>query len=75
MVDKVNFLIPTHRKLSEEEVNSILEQYELNDKIKLPKIKVKDPAIVELGAELGDVVEITRKSFAGESKYYRMVVE
>jgi DNA-directed RNA polymerase subunit H (RpoH/RPB5) len=75
MVDKANFLIPPHRKLSAEEINSILEQYELNDKLKLPKIKIKDPALVELGPELGDVIEITRTSFAGKSKYYRMVVD
>ena len=42
---------------------------------KLPKIKVKDPALADLGLQVGDVVEITRVSFAGKSKYYRLVVE
>ena len=75
MANKNNILVPVHRKLDEAEINSILEVYSLNDKLKLPKIKVKDPALVDLSAVVGDVIEITRKSFAGVSKYYRVVIE
>ena len=70
-----NFLIPVHRKLAEEEVNSLLKKYNLISKLKLPKIKANDNAIAELGAQIGDVIEITRNSFAGESKYYRVVTD
>ncbi len=70
-----NFLVPKHRKLSKEEENSVLKKYGINSVSKLPKIKVKDSALAELGAEIDDVIEITRKSFAGESKYFRVVVE
>ena len=70
-----NFLIPIHRKLTEEETSSILEKYNLISKLKLPKIKAGDNAIAELEAQIGDVIEITRNSFAGESKYFRVVVE
>ena len=53
-----NFLIPVHRKLAEEEVNSLLKKYNLISKLKLPKIKANDNAIAELGAQIGDVIEI-----------------
>ena len=42
----------------------------------LPLIFVNDPAIVGLGVKPGDMIRITRKSAtAGESFYYRYVVE
>ncbi|HIO32036.1 MAG TPA: DNA-directed RNA polymerase subunit H, partial [Candidatus Nitrosopelagicus sp.] len=42
----------------------------------LPLIFVTDPAIVGLGVKPGDMIKITRKSAtAGESLYYRYVVE
>jgi DNA-directed RNA polymerase subunit H (RpoH/RPB5) len=74
-MEKQNFLIPNHRKLSSVETNVILEAYSLDDVSKLPRIKIKDPALSSLDAQIGDVVEIVRKSFAGENKYYRVVVE
>ncbi len=74
-MEKQNFLIPNHRKLSSEEIKAILNQYFLDDVSKLPRIKIKDPALVSLDASIGDVIEIVRKSFAGENKYYMVVVE
>jgi len=74
MVTIKNILVPVHRKLDEKEANSILEKYSLSDKLKLPKIKIKDSALVDLSVEVGDVIEITRHSFAGVSKYYRVVI-
>ena len=42
----------------------------------LPLIFVNDPAILGLGVKPGDMIKITRKSpTAGESLYYRYVVE
>jgi DNA-directed RNA polymerase subunit H len=39
-------------------------------------IFVNDPAIIGLGVKPGDMIKITRKSAtAGESIYYRYVVE
>lgn len=61
--------------ISDEDLNKVLKEYSLSSKSKLPKIKVKDSALAELGAKSGDVVEITRQSFAGKSKYYRLVVD
>ena len=70
-----NILIPVHRKLDEKEVKMILEKYSLDNMLKLPKIKLKDPALIDLSVQMGDVIEITRHSFAGVSKYYRVVIE
>jgi DNA-directed RNA polymerase subunit H len=42
----------------------------------LPYIMISDKAIEDLDARPGDVIKITRKSpTAGESVYYRYVVE
>lgn len=76
MATQMNVLIPSHRKLSDEEVVLLLEKYSLDEVAKLPKIKLKDPALADLNVEAGSVVEISRnKSFVGSSKYYRVVVE
>lgn len=70
-----NFLIPEHTKLSPEEVQDLLTQFSINRE-NLPKIDMKDPAlsINNLEVEEGDVIRVTRKSFAGEKPYYRLVV-
>jgi len=69
-----HFLVPKHRKLSEKEVTSLLIKYSIT-KNQLPKIKINDPALKEFDVEIGDVIEIERRSFAGKSYYYRMVEE
>lgn len=77
MDNVTNFLVPVHKRLSKEEADAVLVKYSLKDTTKLPKIKLGDVALAELGCEVGDVVEISRdKSFAGSSiKYYRVVIE
>lgn len=75
MEKKANFLVPKHEKLSIDQINSLLEKYSLIDVSKLPKIKIADPALDGMGIKIGDVVMITRQSFVGESKYYRVVIE
>jgi DNA-directed RNA polymerase subunit H len=43
---------------------------------KLSKIRMTDPAINEIGANPGDIIEITRTSeTAGESVFYRLAIE
>ena len=74
MEKTANFLIPPHKKLNGEEVKLILEKYSLEDITKLPKIKLKDQGLSEIEVVEGDVIEITRTSFVGETKYYRVVV-
>lgn len=68
-------LVPKHEILSEEEAKKVIEKYAGGDKYKLPYIKKTDPIVRALGAKVGDVIKITRKSpTAGESVYYRLVI-
>ena len=68
-------LVPEHRKMSEEEVDELLEKHDI-EKQNLPKIKSNDSALKQKDFEVGDVFEITRESpTAGETTYYRRVVE
>ncbi|MBY6293850.1 DNA-directed RNA polymerase subunit H [Nanohaloarchaea archaeon H01] len=68
-------LVPEHRKMSEEEIEELLEKHGI-ERENLPKIKSNDSALKQKDFEPGDVFEITRSSpTAGKTKYYRMVVE
>lgn len=68
-------LVPKHEILSKEEAEELLKLLGIN-KEQLPKIKASDPIVKEIGAKPGDIIKITRKSLtAGESVYYRLVVE
>ncbi len=70
-----NFLVPEHRKLSEEEKQEILKKYKATEK-ELPRIKTDDPAIKNLEVKEGDIIEIKRKVLNTEENYfyYRVVV-
>lgn len=77
MVEKTiqHSLVPEHIKLGEEEKKKILGKYNLSIK-QLPHILIKDPAIVDLGPEVGDVIKIKRASpTIKETEYYRVVVD
>jgi len=42
----------------------------------LPKIHVNDPAAKEIGAKVGDIIKIVRKSTtARQSIFYRLVID
>lgn len=67
--------VPLHEIMNEEEINTLLQKYSIN-KEQLPKILINDPIIIEIGAKIGDIIKITRKSqTAEESIYYRLVIE
>ncbi|MCG7853441.1 MAG: DNA-directed RNA polymerase subunit H [Methanosarcinaceae archaeon] len=68
-------LIPKHEIMVEDELKSVLNQYQI-EKEQLPKLKVSDPIALEIGASVGDVVKIMRNSqTAGEAIYYRLVID
>ncbi|NIA02924.1 MAG: DNA-directed RNA polymerase subunit H [Nitrospirae bacterium] len=68
-------LVPEHILLPDNEANQVLKKYDI-EKEQLPKIKITDPVIVEINAQVGDIIKIIRKSqTAGEAEFYRLVIE
>ncbi len=68
-------LIPKHSKLSDNQKEKLLENYNISIK-ELPRIAKTDPAIIPLGVKPGDVIKITRKSqTASEAIFYRVVID
>ena len=67
--------VPKHEILAIAEAKEVLEKFHCKP-TELPLIFVTDPAIVGIGVKPGDMIKITRESpTAGESLYYRYVVE
>ena len=70
-----HILVPKHEIMTIKEAEEVLKTYNCRT-TDLPLIFVNDPAIIGLGVKPGDMIKITRKSAtAGESFYYRYVVE
>ena len=66
---------PKHEIITKKEAEEVLKKFNCQP-TQLPLIFLTDPAIVNLGVKPGDMIKITRKSAtAGESFYYRYVVE
>ncbi len=64
-------LQPKHTKLKSEEVQKLLEKYNLSIS-QLPKIKLADPAIPK-DSQKGDILKIERKEEDRVNVYYRVV--
>jgi len=68
-------LVPKHILLKLDEAKNVLEQYHIRP-FQLPYIKSTDPAARAVGAKPGDIIKVVRRSqTAGESDFYRYVVE
>ena len=68
-------LVPKHDILKGEEASELFQKYKITAK-KLPRILQSDPAAVQLGANIGDIIRIGRESStAGQAIYYRLVVK
>lgn len=68
-------LVPKHVVLSEKEKEEMLKKYSITLK-QLPRILTSDPVVKLLGAKIGDVIKIIRKSpTANQTIYYRVVVK
>ncbi|MCP8322658.1 MAG: DNA-directed RNA polymerase subunit H [Candidatus Methylarchaceae archaeon HK02M2] len=70
-----HILVSKHEILTPKEIKKVLKRY--NTKLdQFPYILGTDPVVKEIGAKLGDLIKITRKSeTAGKNIYYRYVVE
>jgi DNA-directed RNA polymerase subunit H len=67
--------VPKHEIMTKQDGEEILKKYNCKP-TELPLIFATDPAILGLGVKPGDMIKITRtSSTAGESLYYRYVVE
>ena len=68
-------LVPKHILLTDDEMKEVLKRYGITGE-QFPKIKVNDPAAEEIGAKVGNLIKIIRKSpTAGEAIAYRLVIE
>ena len=65
-----HILVPAHTILSEDEIQKLLQQYNIS-KVQLPVISLLDPVIKVIGANKGDVVKIERT--LSKIPYYRLV--
>ena len=66
---------PNHEILPKDQAEEILKKYNAKPS-QLPYVMISDKALEDLDVRPGDIIKITRKSpTAGESVYYRYVVE
>jgi len=70
----MHIYVPKHEIVAEKEKETVVNSFHCTPD-QFPQILISDPVARELGAKLGDLIKITRKSqTAGESVYYRFVV-
>jgi DNA-directed RNA polymerase subunit H len=68
-------LVPEHVLLTPSEAEEVLKEYKA-EAPQLPKISVNDPAAKEIGAKVGDIIKVIRKSHtARQSVFYRLVID
>ncbi len=69
-----HFLVPKHEVVPKDQEDELIKQLGCEKKL-LPQVLAGDPAVLEAGAEKGDIMKITRDSFtAKKSIYFRVVV-
>ena len=68
-------MVPEHVLLTPDEGLQVLREVGI-DAPQLPKIHANDPAAKEIGAKVGDIIKIIRKSTtAKHSVFYRLVID
>ncbi|VVB66190.1 DNA-directed RNA polymerase subunit H [Candidatus Gugararchaeum adminiculabundum] len=69
-----HFLVPLHEILPKEEAEKVMVFYK-SPLTAFPKINDSDPIVKQIGAQVGDMIKITRKDATCENVYYRVVYE
>ena len=68
-------MVPEHILLTPEEGAGVLKYFGITAP-QLPKIHISDPAAKEIGAKVGDIIKVVRKSTtARQSVFYRLVID
>jgi DNA-directed RNA polymerase subunit H len=68
-------MVPEHILLTPEEGEEVLKRFGIVAP-QLPKIHISDPASKEIGAKVGDIIKVIRKSTtARQSIFYRLVID
>ena len=68
-------MVPEHMLLTPEEGDEVLKGFGIVAP-QLPKIHVSDPASKEIGAKVGDIIKVIRRSTtAKQSIFYRLVID
>jgi len=68
-------MVPEHVLLTPEEGMKVLGEFGITAP-QLPKIHISDPAAKEIGAKVGDIIKVVRKSTtAKQSIFYRLVID
>lgn len=68
-------MVPEHVLLSQQEGEEVLKGFSI-EAPQLPKIHINDPAAKEIGAKVGDIIKVIRKSpTAKQSIFYRLVID
>jgi DNA-directed RNA polymerase subunit H len=67
--------VPKHELLSKKEAEELMREFHIKP-YQLPYIKTSDPGAETLGAKMGDILRVTRRSpTAGSVVVYRYVVD
>lgn len=69
-----NVLVPVHKLCTPEETKKIMEDENVDNILRFPKIKNTDPQVLWAGGNPGQLMKIIRKSVIGEVVYYRVII-
>ena len=67
-------LLLEHKVLSDSEAKKASEKYKIPLN-KFPKINLKDPQVVKIGAQAGQLIAVKRIEWGKSYTYYRVVID
>lgn len=67
-------LVPEHTVLSGAKKKEVLEKFGISE-AQLPRIQLRDPALIGKSPKIGDLILIARKDSVAQYDYYRLVVK